>query len=407
MQNDVARQLIDTATGQRKSFSKWVSDIQGITDHYVHSWLHTEYDTAVIRAHQAADWKHFLEEADVFPNIRWMPTTSIMPDPLHEYYWTKKLTLPVDHPFWQEHRPGDRWNCKCSLQQTDEPVNESPLEGYTPPLPMPGLDNNPAEDGMIFSKTHPYYTEAYPGAQQAVDNLLRKRSPSSLRRSEEEKEDIIRRWEERKAVNKNLEYVSRKLDLPVPQFEMDFETANHRRVNPKYWESQSLRKADILARTTNCQSCVVAYEMRRRGLNVEAALRKIHRVDNAFLLEKSPYLAFKVPGKPFDEEFGYGPKPLISKNFEEFVKDANTKGRYHMYWMWENESNGHIVTYEVERDGSAFFYDPQISRRYSVKEFLEEKAGLIKENSIKYYRVDNLPFSDTAIGVVLKSKKKR
>lgn len=172
MQNDVAAQLIDPKTGQLKSFDQWKRDIKGMTDHYVHSWLQTEYDTAVIRAHQAADWKHFLEEADVFPNVRWMPTTSITPDPLHEHYWSHKLTLPVNHPFWQEHRPGDRWNCKCSLQQTDEPVNAEALDGYTPPLPMPGLDNNPASDGKLFSDTHPYYTEAYPGADRAVKDFL-------------------------------------------------------------------------------------------------------------------------------------------------------------------------------------------------------------------------------------------
>lgn len=173
MQNDIARQLIDPETGQLKSFDRWRRDIQGMTDHYVDSWLKTEYDTAVIRAHQAADWKHFLEEADVFPNIRWMPTTSITPDPLHERYWQLKLTLPVNHPFWEEHHPGDRWNCKCTLQQTDEPVNDEALDGWTPPLPMPGLDNNPAKGGKIFSDTHPYKTEAYPGAAGAVKATVR------------------------------------------------------------------------------------------------------------------------------------------------------------------------------------------------------------------------------------------
>lgn len=175
MQNDVAAQLIDPKTGRTKSFDAWKNDVKDITDHYVGSWLNTEYDTAIIRAHQAADWEHFVNEADVFPNVRWMPTTSIQPDPIHERYWTMGLTLPVNHPFWQEHRPGDRWNCKCSLQQTDEPVNASPLDGYTPPLPMPGLDNNPAEDGMIYSKTHPYYTEAYPGAEKAAKRLLKEK----------------------------------------------------------------------------------------------------------------------------------------------------------------------------------------------------------------------------------------
>lgn len=196
MQNDIAAQLIDPKTGLLKSFDRWRLDIKGMTDHYCRQWLQTEYDTAVIRAHQAADWKHFLEEADVFPNVRWMPTTSITPDPLHQHYWEKKLTLPVNHPFWQEHRPGDRWNCKCSLQQTDEPVNAEALDGYTPPLPMPGLDNNPAEDAMIFSKTHPYYTEAYPGAKEAADKAVSEVT-REWPRTIEDRRHILESWKVR------------------------------------------------------------------------------------------------------------------------------------------------------------------------------------------------------------------
>ena len=37
---------------------------------------------------------------------------------------------------------------------------------------MPGLDNNPADDGMVFGKSHPYITKAYPGAEKAVRKLL-------------------------------------------------------------------------------------------------------------------------------------------------------------------------------------------------------------------------------------------
>lgn len=172
MQNDIARQLIDPQTGQLKSFDRWKQDIKPMTDHYCVQWLQTEYDTAVIRAHQAADWKHFLEEADVFPNVRWMPTTSRMPDPLHEHYWTTKLTLPINHPFWEIHKPGDRWNCKCSLKQTDEPINASGLVGWTPAPPQPGLDNNPAVDNSLFSGTHPYITESYPDAKAAVEKVV-------------------------------------------------------------------------------------------------------------------------------------------------------------------------------------------------------------------------------------------
>ena len=171
MQNDLARLLVDEKGGL-KPFDVWMRDIRGMTDHYVRSWLRTEYSTAVIRAHQAADWKHFEDEADVLPNLRWMPTTSPDQDPLHRQYWERKLTLPVGHPFWDEHRPGDRWNCKCSLAATDEPADDSLIRDFSPVPKQPGLDNNPGKDGKLFADSHPYISNAYPGAKKAVENTI-------------------------------------------------------------------------------------------------------------------------------------------------------------------------------------------------------------------------------------------
>jgi hypothetical protein len=382
MQNDIARQLIDPKTGQLKSFDRWKLDIRGMTDHYVHAWLQTEYDTAVIRAHQAADWKHFLEEADVFPNIRWMPTTSITPDPLHEHYWTKRLTLPINHPFWQEHRPGDRWNCKCSLQQTDEPVNASALEGWTPPLPQPGLDNNPADDGKLFSDTHPYITEAYPGAQQAVDNLMRKRSPSSLRRTAEEKARILREWKERKSIRDNEAAIAERLGIKIPTDPMSFEDADNGRTNPNYMRDRGYR--------INCQCCVVSHELRLRGWNVEAIPNGrtgvphslSHRTELAFIdRETNAHPAIQKVTSNTSEN-------LIKK----FVSTVKKPGRYHLRFQWKS-GGGHIITYEVKADGSAFFYDPQspFGKPEASDKFYGKTGYAIRPGiGIEYYRVDNL-----------------
>ena len=229
MQNDIASQLIDE-NGQLKKFDRWVEDIKGMTNHYVGPWLRTEYNTAVIRAHQAADWKHFEAEADVFQNVRWMPTTSPDQDPLHRQYWEKKLTLPINHPFWEKHRPGDRWNCKCTLQQTDEPVNDEVIRDFYPVPQQAGLDNNPAKDGKIFSDSHPYVANAHPGARQAVEKAIR----SKRVRTDEEKRRIQLAWEERKEIYKKArEWVK---DVPVKLIQEDAYEAAVKilRIDPSY-----------------------------------------------------------------------------------------------------------------------------------------------------------------------------
>ncbi len=148
------------ADGRLKPFAKWAEEVSGITSHHVGAWLRTEYDTAVIRAHNAADWRGFERDKDIMPNLRWMPTTSPKPESSHRAFWERRLTLPVDDPFWDEHHPGDRWNCKCSLQQTDDPATPELKAEFDGEKPQRGLENNTGRDGHIFSDSHPYFPKS-------------------------------------------------------------------------------------------------------------------------------------------------------------------------------------------------------------------------------------------------------
>lgn len=148
------------ADGKLKPFRQWAEEVRPITSHHVGAWLRTEYDTAVIRAHNAADWRRFERDKDVMPNLRWMPTTSPAPESSHRAFWERKLTLPVDDPFWNEHHPGDRWNCKCSLEQTDDPATPELKAEFDGEGPQRGLENNTGRDGHVFSDTHPYFPDS-------------------------------------------------------------------------------------------------------------------------------------------------------------------------------------------------------------------------------------------------------
>jgi hypothetical protein len=173
MQHEIAGQLLD-GDGKLKPFSDFFADVKSIVEpRWLDGWLETEYNTAVVRAHLAADWRQFEDNKDVLPNLRWMPTTSAHPAADHAIYWINKVTRPVDDPFWGKHRPGDRWNCKCGLEATDDPVTSIPGEtGDDKDKPSPGLQNNPAKDGKLFGDKHPYIANAYPGAKGAVARLL-------------------------------------------------------------------------------------------------------------------------------------------------------------------------------------------------------------------------------------------
>lgn len=170
MQRDMANKLRDE-DGNLKPFEQWYNDVLPIADHQCRKWLHTEYNTAVLRAQQAADWRRFIENKELFPNLKWLPSTSPTPGKDHLPFWN--IVRPVDDDFWKEHRPGDRWNCKCDLRATTEPVTELPPNADDE-KPHPGLDNNPGKDAKLFSNTHPYIAKAGEEADEAVKARLLK-----------------------------------------------------------------------------------------------------------------------------------------------------------------------------------------------------------------------------------------
>lgn len=179
MQRDMGALLTDS-NGDLKPFKQWANDVLPIASHQCGAWLRTEYDTAVLRAHQAADWQQFVREADVLPNLKWMPSTSPNPGLDHQVFWN--TVRPIGDPFWSEHRPGDRWNCKCSLTSTDEPATATPLADKASE-PQPGLSSNPGTDRAVFSQDHPYFPKSCsscsfykPGFKGKLRNLFTNRA---------------------------------------------------------------------------------------------------------------------------------------------------------------------------------------------------------------------------------------
>ena len=55
----MARLLLDS-NGNLKPFEQWSEEAMPIASHQTGAWLRTEYDTAVLRARQAADWQQFV-----------------------------------------------------------------------------------------------------------------------------------------------------------------------------------------------------------------------------------------------------------------------------------------------------------------------------------------------------------
>ena len=169
MQQDIAAEMLD-ANGNVKPFREFVKDVTPYIDHQNRAWLQTEYDTAILRAQNAAAWKQFKDEEDVYPNLEWIQSTSPNPGQDHVPFWG--TVLPVDDPFWDEHKPGDRWNCKCELRQTDRDANTPPSGASKLFSASPGLESNPYKAKEVFSDKHPYFPKSCSSCSFASSKLM-------------------------------------------------------------------------------------------------------------------------------------------------------------------------------------------------------------------------------------------
>lgn len=174
-QNELHALLMDE-DGKRKGFDQFRKDTEKVLQDYNVNWLRTEYDTAVRRARFAADFRGYVANKDLYPNLEWLPSVSVNPREAHKIFYG--TIRPVDDPFWNTNFPGNLWNCKCRVKSTDAPVNVKGKEEPVPPAP--GLDKNPGITEEVFTGSHPYIKDAGKEAQEAVENFLNKNILSTV-----------------------------------------------------------------------------------------------------------------------------------------------------------------------------------------------------------------------------------
>jgi len=203
------------------------------------------------------------------------------------------------------------------------------------------------------------------------------------------------------AYKKNVKEVESKLGLKQGK-EMTFLEADEQRGNPNFSKGGGFR--------VNCQACVVANELRRRGFDVSAQentekKRNVpyelsHKTENAWVDKNGNIpIKLKAGGKFYDVALL---KNRI-KTFAEMTSELNelTKdvGRYHIDYVWKG-GGGHIITLERLPNGRMQIFDPQSGIIYDWANLMK---GVNKGRGINVLRVDDL-FANTSIinGIVTK-----
>ena len=195
-QNDLAEELLDES-GTPRSFGDFRKATAPIIGQYNVNWLQTEYLAAIRSARTAERFRRYMQDKDLYPNLRWLPSRAVEPREVHRQYYYQVRSL--DDPWWLTHYPGCLWRCQCDMENTkdaithvgDNPVTAEGVKVDDAGAASPGLDRNPAFTGSLFTPTHPYITEAYPGAREAVENFM---EGEAFRKRIKEQRAEIRNW---------------------------------------------------------------------------------------------------------------------------------------------------------------------------------------------------------------------
>lgn len=125
-------------------------DAENVEKRY-NSFQAAEYATAASRARTAKQFAEYLsaDRVRLFPNLRWLPSRSVEVRPEHRVFWNR--VWPKTSEFWQHNQPGNLWNCKCDMEETDDPTDIPEKLNPKYSSASPGLKGNPAVTGKIFS----------------------------------------------------------------------------------------------------------------------------------------------------------------------------------------------------------------------------------------------------------------
>ena len=150
----------------------------------------------------------------------------------------------------------------------------------------------------------------------------------------------------------------------------------------------------------NCQVCVVADELRRRGYDVTA----LGRIEGSGMADKIAYHTElpwfeKNTGRiPIKKRIGMSGKS-VSDIYIELDTMTTAKGRYHIDWAWAGDTEGHIVCLERMANGTLRYYDPQNGQPYDIFDIIRRSN---RNYSLNVLKVDDLLVDPRIIRSIVK-----
>lgn len=123
--NEAFPSLLDE-NGERKSFDRFLKDVQAIDETYNRNYLRAEYNFVTASGQMAAKWEQIAADGDEY-NLQYRTAGDSRVRPAHKKL--NGITLPPSHRFWDEYYPPNGWNCRCNAVQVLKDKYERTADG--------------------------------------------------------------------------------------------------------------------------------------------------------------------------------------------------------------------------------------------------------------------------------------
>jgi SPP1 gp7 family putative phage head morphogenesis protein len=161
--------------GVKSTFSEFKELANKVFIDYNQNYLKTEYQTAIGQSQMAKEWVEAEQKKDIIPYLEYR--TQRDSKVRDEHAALDGITLPVDHPFWNNYMPKNGWNCRCFTVSREKAkvtdLEERDLSDLRDEKKFPKVFRmNPGKDGLVFNpKAHPYFFVAKGDAELKANNF--------------------------------------------------------------------------------------------------------------------------------------------------------------------------------------------------------------------------------------------
>ncbi|MCH5277482.1 MAG: minor capsid protein [Desulfovibrionaceae bacterium] len=282
---------------------------------------------------------------------------------------------PADHPFWDTNYPPNGFRCRCAVATLSE--RQVKAQGLTVETEMPKADM------WTDPQTGMEYFVNLPGADKGFRNNPFKDWASGSLTADLKGKQPPAGWDYEKlrstpqAPTPKPDPIEKMLGVKRGAPIKRTDALTH--TNPDYRLGTSYQK--------NCQRCVPAYELRRRGYPVQALPQPNTQRNGT---SKRQFMTGSECFKNVDVRGRLGGKPKLTKaDLLAELKTLPDGARAGIMWVWPGRTlDGHTIVCE-KVGGALAFMDPQNGQ---IGNHTLGKAH--RRYGYSWYRMDNLDLED-------------